>query len=250
MNLVNQTKVCFVTGAVQENYINQLNTKLSKLVSDFKFPYYVYSDQPDKIDSSYENLKIYDFTELTKRTPGTVPYEVVSGTTKLSEFPQNSRRHIINQAFTDGYEYVIWNDVDVDLVKPTETLLDVLSKLKINNIYTQFSIYRNDPEREGNKRPFILCKEGLVDLGISANIDDLLIHDGPLAIYYFDEETKRQYIKTWDAATEYAYNHGIDRGGHNRPGVEVYAIAQTGVGVEHIIKHPFTVKHDRSVHYR
>lgn len=250
MQKLKKEKVCFVGGALQANYIKQFNDKIDSLPEDFDLPYYVYTDSPEDITKSYDKLKVFSLTDLKKRTPETAKYEFVEGSTKLYSYPQNTRRDIINKAVEDGYECIIWNDCDAKLVAKQSNLLDTLSNLKVNNIYTQGSIYRNLPNTHGNKAPFYNCKKVINELNLKASEESLNIHDGPVCLYYFDSDTFSKYIEMWDKVTEYAYKTVYaHKGGHERPSVEVYAIAAAQVGVQHLNRQMFKIQHDLSIQY-
>ena len=244
---ISKPKICFISGAVQDRYIDQFNNKVNTLSSEFD--YYVYTDKPDKINSGNKKLRIFDLYELTKRTPNTVKYEVVSGSTKFNKYPNNTRRHILNQAFEDGYDCVIWNDVDARLRVNEDRVYQVVNNLPINHIHTQGSIYRNRPD-SNNIMPFFNNAQVLKDLNIQVDSSELIVHDGPTCIYYFDKETQSKYIKAWDKVTEYGYtNPYLHNSGANRASAETYAIAIANVEVKQTDALLFNVKHDLSIRY-
>lgn len=250
MQKLKKEKICFVGGALQANYVKQFNDKIESLPEDFDLTYYVYTDLPEDITKSYDKLKVFSLTDLKKRTPATQKYEFVEGSTKLYSYPQNTRRDIINKAIEDGYECIIWNDCDAKLVANQSILIDTINTLEINNIHTQGSIYRNAPNVQGNKAPFYNCSKVINELELNVSEASLNVHDGPVCLYYFDNNTFKKYIEMWDKVTEYAYKTVYaHKGGHERASVEVYAIAGAGVGVQHLNRQMFKVQHDLSIQY-
>ena len=251
MSKIDKSKVCFITAAIQKNYVDQFNNKVNNLPKEFDFNFYVLTDLPQDITTSYPKLTVLNFYDIKKRTPETDKYETVDGSTALTSYPNNTRRHIIKRALDDGFKYIIWNDNDVSFNKPIDELLLYMEKFKINSIYTQNSIYRNKENSDGTTpKPFDNCDKVINHFNFDIDKKDLKIHDGPTCIYYLDTKVSSKFIKTWDKVTEYAYqNPYAHKGGHERPSVEVYAIAVAQLNIDHITKQLFRVDHDFSIKY-
>lgn len=241
-------KICFVSDANQENYIKQFNSKIENLPEDFDFIYYVCTNIPDMITNKYDKLKIFSLSDLQKRDEKTIEYEVLEKGVNLFKYPANIRRHIINKAFEDGFDYVVWNDCDVQFSTTKELFLIELEKFKINNIYTQNSIYRFG--NGGNQAPFGGCDIVLKDFKSEDKKTRLKIHDGPTAVYYFDKETQKNYIKSWDEITLYGYQkpYSYQRGAE-RPPAEVYAVAFNNIDILHTTHRCFIIRHDNEIKY-
>ena len=242
-------KICFVSDANQENYIKQFNDKIESLPEDFDFHYYVSTNIPDMVTKKYPKLKVFDLSELQNRTKNTLVYEELKNKSNLFHYPANIRRHIINKAFEDGFDYVVWNDCDVKFNTTVELFIEEIKKYNINTIYTQSSIYRYG--NHGNQAPFGGCDQVLEDFNQKDKKEKLKIHDGPTAIYFLDENTKKNYIKVWDEITLYGYEkpYSYQRGAE-RPPAEVYAVTFNDLNIEYIKRRCFHIKHDESIKYR
>lgn len=241
-------KICFVSDANQENYIRQFNKKIESLPDDFDFDYYVSTTNSDMITNKYDKLKVFDSNEMMKRDHRMEKYEFLTKNMKLYFYPSNIRRHIINKAFEDGYDYVVWNDCDVKFNTTKENFINELKKYEINKIYTQCSIYRYG--NNGNQSPFDNCDRVIEDFNNKKSKNDLKVHDGPVAVYYLDKQKQKDYIKTWDDVTFYGYEkpYSTQRGAE-RPHTEVYAILFNDIDVEYSTRRCFVIKHDSNVHY-
>lgn len=242
-------KICFVSEANQPNYVEQFNNKINSLPDWFDFDYYVNTDSPESICSNYEKLKVFNLLDLQKRTPATLKYEELKVGCKLYTYPSNIRRHIINQGFEDGFDYVIWNDCDVSIKTNRERFLSHIENLTINTIYTQNSIYRYGVS--SNQGPFQGCDAPLKHFDIEHKKDQMKIHDGPTAIYYLDPQTQKNYINCWDQVTQYGYEkpYSSHQKGAERPPCETYAVAMNDIDIKSLSVSHFAIKHDPSIKY-
>ena len=247
--MINIEDICFVGNANQTNYIDQFNKKIKSLNSDFQFPYYVCSNEPKNITSCYDRLKVFDLKSLQSRCPETIQYENLKDGVKLRYYPSNIRRHIIHQAFQDGFKYVVWNDCDVRLHVSSSYFLKHLSSFEINNVYTESAIWSHNQSGKGHQLPFQNCDKVLKHFGIEHLKYKLFVHDGPIAIYYFDDSMKEKYIYCWDTVTHYGYTNKFFREGHqSRPNV-AYTFALSGAGLKYHKRGLFRVNHDKSIYY-
>jgi hypothetical protein len=243
-----ENKICFVSDANQENYVKQFNDKIESLPKDFDFTYYVCTNLPDMVTKKYPKLKVFDLNELQNRTKETLEYEKLKDDVKLAHYPANIRRHIINKAFEDGFDYVVWNDCDVKFSNTVDAFIQELKNFKINTIYTQNVIYRYG--NRGNQGPFTGCDQVLEYFNHKDKKEKLKIHDGPTAIYFFDEDTKKKYIKVWDDITLYGYEKPYThKKGGSRPMTEVYTITFNEIDIEPLNKVMFKIKHEHNIKY-
>jgi hypothetical protein len=249
MSIDNLSKsVCFVTEANQENYVNQFNNKIENLPEDFDFTYYVSSNLPNRITKKYNNLKIFNLEELQDRDMRTKQYEVITDNMPFFHYPNNIRRHIINKAFEDGFEYIVWNDCDVEFITTKNFFLEELKTFKINTIYTQHCIYRYGTST--NQRPFEGCDVVLKYFDSENKKPQLKIHDGPTAIYFFDKRTQKKYIEKWDDIVLYGYENPYSHQRSNeRAPAEVYAVAFSDIDISHINERCFHARHDFGIRY-
>jgi hypothetical protein len=250
MNTINPDSVCFVGNANQPKYIDQFNTKISNLPKDFDFDFYICTDNPSLINQGYKKLKVFDLNVLQQRTPETLGYEDLKSGVKLRFYPSNIRRHIINQAFIDGFDYVVWSDGDALPIANKNTFLQELSTYSINSVHTQNAIFRFREDGEGNQQPFTNCDKVLKYLGLNSQKKNLKVHDGPTAIYYLDKKMQKSFIKSWDDITLYGYQKPFFlEGNHSRPN-SVYTFIINNISLEYTKnKRLFRIKHDSSVWY-
>ena len=241
-------KICFVSEANQPNYTTQFNKKIKSLPPWFNFSYYVSTDDPQSITNTYSKLKVFDITDLQKRTEETKKYEQIQRDSKLFKYPANIRRHIIHKAFEDGFNYVVWNDCDVFLKTNEDKFLKEIQNFEINTIYTQNSVYSIN--KSMNQSPFKGCDKVLSKFNICELKERMKIHDGPTAIYYLDKSVQKKYIKTWDEITLYGYQEPYShQKGAERPPTEVYAVTASGVKLKHLSHIHFSINHDLSIKY-
>lgn len=247
--MIKDTDICFVDNANQQRYIDQFNAKINSLSPDFNFPYYVCSNETNKISDAYKNLKVFSLDTLQERCPETLKYEKLKVGVKLRFYPSNIRRHIIHQAFKDGFKYVVWNDCDTRLNVSPKYFKNILSSFEINNVYTESGIWSHNKEGRGHQMPFQNFNKVLKHFNIEHLAYKLYTHDGPIAIYYFDKEMQHSYIKHWDQVTHYGYTNKFYLEGHQSRPNTVYAFALSGAGLRSHKNGLFRVKHDKSIYY-
>lgn len=238
-----EIKVCIVSDAHQDKYIHKFNTKISKIKDSLSenFQHYVCTTNKNLIDVNSEYLKIFELEELQKRDPKTIQHEQINTVIGYRDYHWNLRRHIINQGFIDNFDYVIWNDCDVDLAVDKQILLDELNKYEINNIYTQNTIWTYVKDKEKNM--FANCDKVLSDFNSDINKESLTTHDGPTTIYYFDKEHQKKFIELWDQLTLYGYETGYFRKGNWFIPNLNYVIGMSKVGLKPASKKFFSIHH-------
>jgi len=250
MNNIDPSSVCFVGNANQPNYISQFNQKIKQLPSDFDFDFYVCTDEPSLIKQEYRRLKVFDLKDLQKRTPETLKYEKLIPGVKLRQYPSNIRRHIISQAFEDGFDYVVWTDVDALPVASSDAFLREFTTYNLNSVHTQNAIF-STKNSTGNQQPFTNCDRVLEYLNLSEKKHLLKVHDGPTAIYYLDKEMQKDFIDSWDKITLYGYEKPFhnSNGHHSRPNC-AYTFIMNDVSLNYTkSRNLFRITHDREVWY-
>lgn len=242
-------KACIVTDAHQEKYAKKINKKIKSFAPqlDQCLQYYVCTDKPELIDSNIDYLKVFNLTHLQERDPKTKDYENISKTVKYRKYPWNLRRHIINKALEDDFDYVIWNDCDVSLLVDRSVLFNSLKKCEYNNVYTQSTIWNFKNNRE--RKAFYNCDKVIKDLSINIPKNQLITHDGPTAVYRLDKNHKKSFIESWDLLTLYGYESKY----WNEPNWFipnlVYVFAMSGVGLLPLNRKLFRVDHDYENRY-
>lgn len=235
-------KVCFVTAADQQIYVDQFNNRHKDFVERYGDTFFVYvsTNLPHKIDK-LGNIKVFDLKELQKRHPETAICETVSEnqTYTYRKYPWNTRRHIINKAFVDGYEYIVWTECDVHFRPSLEKFYDSLGSMKINTVYTFSTIWRyNDSP---NNKVFCDYEKISSKLGIKIDNNFCNTHDGTNAIYYLDKKTQTNFIRDWDRIVEYRCNNNPKNGWiENMP----YILCANNIGVECLGKGIFSIRHE------
>jgi len=239
-----------VGNANQPKYIEQFNSKIQNLPKDFDFDFYVCTDNPSLVNRDYQKLKVFNLNSLQQRTPETLSYEKLNPGVKLRFYPSNIRRHIIHQAFVDGFDYVVWSDCDALPIASKNKFLRELSSYKINSVHSQNIIFRFREDGQGNQQPFTNCDIVLKHLGLSSQKKNLKVHDGPTAIYYLDKKMQKSFIKSWDDITLYGYQKPFFREGHHSRPNCAYTFVMNDISLNYTkSKTLFRIKHDRSVWY-
>lgn len=239
-----KVSICFVTDAHQEKYVNKFNLKVKNFDSDFF--YYVCTDLPHLIQKK-ENLKVFSLSELQNRHPESLNYEKIDDEVSYSNYPWNNRRHIINKAFEDGFDYVIWTDCDVELGVDKELLMKELMSYQIDNVYTQSTIWKYSENLE--QRMFHNCDLVLKYLNNEINKTELITHDGPTAIYYLSKEKQNLFIKYWDDITLYGYESKYYRKGNWFIPNLSYVFPLSKVGLKSVNKKLFKINHNTDDRY-
>jgi len=250
MKNIDPNSVCFVGNANQPNYINQFNSKISNLPKDFNFDFYVCTDTPALIKQDYKKLKVFDLKVLQQRTPETLTYEVLKPGVKLRFYPSNIRRHIISQAFNDGFEYVVWSDGDAAPIANSNTFLKEFSMYDLNSVHTQNVIFKFREDGKGNQQPFTNCERVLKYLGLTSQKNNLKVHDGPTAIYYLDKKMQKSFIDSWDKITLYGYENPFFLEGHHSRPNSAYTFIMNDITLSYTKnKRLFKIKHENSIRY-
>ena len=200
------SEICFVTCADQDIYVGQFLRKYNKFRNQYGHGLmcYVSTNLPDKIKSD-KNLKIFSLRDLQERDPITIKHEELKRHIEYGyyRYPWNSKRHIINRAFSDGYRYVIWTECDTHFTGDISLLKNLLDKIPINSILTSCTIWRynNQPDYRIFSDYEKICKK----LKLKIDLDYFAGHDGANAIYFLDKNKQNEFIKNWDALTIHGY---------------------------------------------
>lgn len=198
-------KVCLATCVHYEKYLNQFKIKLlrSYLESNIPFPLYVDTNMSHAV-GKHPNVHVFDTSSLQdpqsrilEELPLSPPY--------YNHYKWNLRRFIIKRAAQDGYNIILYSDVDAILL--SDNLEErVMAEYKENCFKSASYIWEYQQVPENSVfRHFWQYQADFPHWGLTTH--NLKAIDGPTN-YYFGKSTSDiiQLINRWSEIVYATYN--------------------------------------------
>ena len=209
-------KIAFASQAVYPNYCNRIKEHILKSyfennLQDHNIPYYITTNYTNLLEE-YSNdklIKVFDIDKIRAKDPfSIINEELPENPIGLypGKYPWNLHRDSIEQAALDGYNYIIYLDVDNKINQLNNSVYDQMIDLfEPNTVGTNMSIYyfKNRSPQE----TFQYHDKYISHFNFDFDIESIASPDGPVQAFMGQSsEDVVRLINKWHTLTEYGYS--------------------------------------------
>lgn len=208
-------KLAFASQAVYPNYCKRVKEHILKSyfecgLEKYNVPYYITTNYTNLLSeyTDHNLIKIFDIDHLRSKEPFSIIHEKLpEDPTGLypGKYPWNLHRYSIERAAIDGYNYVIYLDVDNKINEYDNIYNNLINNFEKNTVSTNLSIYY--AKNKSPKETFQYHDEYISHFKFDFDIDSIASPDGP--VQAFMGETNKDLlnlINKWHQLTEYGYS--------------------------------------------
>lgn len=207
-------KIAFASQAVYPNYCHRIKEHILKSyfecgLSKYNIPYYITTNYINLL-SEYNNdslIKVLDIDTIRSKDSFSIQYELLpEDPTGLypGKYPWNLHRYSVEQAALDGFNYIIYLDVDNKINQCDQIYENLISSFEKNTVSTNLSIYY--AINKFPKETFQYHDEYISNLNFNFDIESMASPDGPVQVFMGETNSNiLNLINKWHYLTEYGY---------------------------------------------